>query len=126
LDDVDVFAAFKYWRHSNDKVLRILSQAILDRRLFKIEIGNEQFSPGKIQTLQKRAMQKYKLTEDDAAFLVFSDSTSNHAYNPKENQIKIIVGDKELDIAKASDQLKISVLSEKVTKHYVFYPKDLM
>jgi hypothetical protein len=31
-----------------------------------------------------------------------------------------------MDIAEASDQLNISVLSVPVTKFYVFYPKNLL
>lgn len=124
LDDVDIMSAFKYWQHSNDKVLRLLSRAILDRKLFKIEISNRAFSYGKIRNLNKAAMQYFKLSEEEAGYLVFSDSTSNYAYNPKENRINILMNNGEItDIALASDQLNISVLSVPVTKYYVFYPK---
>lgn len=124
LDDVDIMSAFKYWQHSSDKVLRILCRAILDRKLFKIEISNRAFSYGKIRNLNKAAMQHFKLNEEEAGYLVFSDSTSNYAYNPKENRINILMNTGEItDIALASDQLNISVLSVPVTKYYVFYPK---
>ena len=127
LDDVDIFSAFKYWRHSDDKVLRMLCDAILDRKLFKIEISSKAFSYKKIKDLNEQAMKKFKIKEEDATYLVFSDSTSNYAYNPSENQINIIAGKNEVvDIAQASDQLNISVLSVPVTKYYVFYPKVLI
>jgi len=126
LDDVDIFAAFKYWQHSSDKVLRTLCEAILERKLFKIEIGNKAFSYKKIKDLNERAMKKFKVSEEEAGYLVFSDSTSNHAYNTTENRINIMLGKNEvIDIAQASDQLNISVLSVPVTKYYVFYPKTL-
>ncbi len=127
LDDVDIFAAFKYWQYSNDKVLRTLCEAILDRKLFKIEIADKPFSTNRIKDLNEAAMKKFKLTEEEeAAFLVFSDSTSNYAYNPNENRINILTNKGEIiDIAKASDQLNISMLSVAVTKYYVFYPKSL-
>ncbi len=126
LDDVDIFAAFKYWQYSSDKVLRILCEAILERKLFKIEIGNKAFSYKKIKDLNERAMKKFKVSEEEAGYLVFSDSTSNYAYNPTENRINIMLGKNEVtDIAQASDQLNISVLSVPVTKYYVFYPKPL-
>ena len=126
LDDVDIFAAFKYWQYSSDKVLRTLCEAILDRKLFKIEIADKPFSTNRIKDLNKAAMKKFKLTEEEAAFLVFSDSTSNYAYNPNENRINILTNKGEIiDIAKASDQLNISMLSVAVTKYYVFYPKSL-
>ncbi len=126
LDDIDIFSSFKYWQHNSDKVLRLLCEAILERRLFKIEIGNKAFSYKKIKDLNERAMKKFKVTEEEAGYLVFSDSTSNHAYNPKEDNINIMLGKNEvIDIAQASDQLNISVLSVPVTKYYVFYPKSL-
>ncbi len=126
LDDVDIFASFKYWQYSSDKVLRILCEAILERKLFKIEIGNKAFSYKKIKDLNERAMKKFKVSEEEAGYLVFSDSTSNHAYNTTENRINIMLGKNEvIDIAQASDQLNISVLSVPVTKYYVFYPKTL-
>lgn len=126
LDDVDIFAAFKYWQYSDDKVLRILCEAILERKLFKIEIGNKAFSYKKIKDLNEYAMKKFKVNEEEAGYLVFSDSTSNHAYNTTENRINIMLGKNEvIDIAQASDQLNISVLSVPVTKYYVFYPKTL-
>lgn len=126
LDDVDIFSAFKYWQKSGDKVLRMLCEAILDRKLFKIEISNKAFSYKKIKQLNERAMKKFKVSEDEAGYLVFSDSTSNHAYNTMENRINIMLGKKDvIDIAQASDQLNISVLSVPVTKYYVFYPKSL-
>jgi HD superfamily phosphohydrolase len=127
LDDADIFAALKYWQYSADKVLRLLCSAILERRLFKIEISNKAFSYKKIKELNERVIKKYKITEEEAGYLVFSDSTSNHAYNTTENRINIMLGKKEvIDIAQASDQLNISVLSVPVTKYYVFYPKGLL
>jgi len=126
LDDVDLFSALKYWQHSTDSVLQLLCKSILNRKLFKIEISNKAFSDTKIRGLHKKTIEKYKLSEVEAAYLVFSDSTSNYAYNPKESKIHILSNQGELqDIATASDQLNISVLSVPVVKYYVFYPKDL-
>ena len=126
LDDVDIFSAFKYWQYSNDQVLRTLSEAILDRKLFKIEISDQPFSTERINSLKQTAMKKFKITEEESAFLVSSDSTSNYAYNPAEDRINILTNAGEIiDIAKASDQLNISVLSVAVTKYYAFYPKNL-
>ncbi len=127
LDDVDLFAGFKYWRYCDDKVLSILSEAILDRRLFKIEISNNDFSEEKVKQFNQKAMQKFGISEKEALYLVCSDSTSNYAYNPNENRINILTNKGEvLDIAKASDQLNISALSVPVTKYFLFYPKSLI
>ena len=127
LDDFDIFSAFKYWKHCDDKVLKTLCEAILDRKLFKIEISNDPFPEERLKSLNQNAVKKLKLSEEEVAYLVFSDSTSNYAYNPAENHINILTNTGEaIDIAKASDQLNIAVLSVAVTKYYVFYPKSLL
>jgi HD superfamily phosphohydrolase len=126
LDDIDIFSAFKHWQYHSDKVLSLLCTSILERRLFKTETSKAEFDAKEIEALTKRAMATFKISKQEAAYLVFSDTTSNHAYNPDEDSIKIIIGKNKLvDITKASDQLNISVLSEPVTKHYLFYPKNL-
>lgn len=126
LDDIDLFSAFKYWRHSSDKVLCMLCDAILDRKLFKIEISNKPFTKQKTAHLYEAVKKQFKLTDAEAAYLVFSDTTTNYAYNSKEDRINIINNDGEIkDITVASDQLNIRALSEPVVKHYIFYPKKL-
>ncbi len=126
LDDVDIFGAFKYWRQSGDKVLSMLCDAILDRKLFKIEISNKPFSKQKVSHLYEAAKKQFKLNDAEAAYLVFSDTTTNYAYNSKEDRINILNNQGEVkDIAIASDQLNIKALSEPVVKHYIFYPKKL-
>lgn len=127
LDDLDVFSAFKYWKHCGDTVLCTLCEAILDRKLFKIEIGNDPFPEERIHSLNQKAMKKFGMNGEEISYLVFSDSTSNYAYNPAENHINILTNQGDIiDIAKASDQLNIAVLSVAVTKYYVFYPKSLI
>ncbi len=126
LDDVDVISAFKYWQSSDDKVLSTLCSAILNRKLFKIEMSSKPLQKGKIKGLRQRAMKKYKLGKDEAKYLVTVDSTSNHAYNPTGSKINILTNaGKLVDISKASDQLNIAHLSVPVVKHFVFYPKNL-
>lgn len=125
LDDVDILSALKSWQHCNDKVLCILSGAILERKLFKTETSGKQISNTAVKELISIATKKYKLTAEEASYLVFKDSTSNHAYNPGKDSIKVVIGNQMMDIAKASDQLDSAALSKEVTKHYLFYPKNL-
>jgi hypothetical protein len=58
---------------------------------------------------------------------VFTDSIKNSAYNPKTEKINILQKDGSLiDIAQASDQLNIQVLSNTVEKFFLCYPKNLV
>lgn len=126
LDDIDILAAIKEWQHHKDIILSKLSSAIINRKLYKIEMTNQPFHYKKINTIIKSTAQQYGISEEDASFLVLADSTSNHAYNPKESQISLLTNQQEvIDIALASDQLNISVLSKPVVKYFLCYPKDI-
>ena len=128
LDDVDVMAAVKSWTQHHDRTLSLLSQNLIERHLFRIEMQNGPFSATKIEKLKKIVKQKYDLESlHETEYFVFTSSTSNHAYNPDEVSIKILYKDGSLkDIAKASDQMHVSFLSAPVVKYYLCYPKEIV
>jgi HD superfamily phosphohydrolase len=127
LDDIDVMSALKYWRHADDFVLRFLCASILDRRLFKIEMSNEPFAQDRVDHILAQAAARYCISRNDARYFVWSDSTSNHAYNPAEDRINILTSDGLVtDIALASDQFNISNLSQPVVRYYLCYPKEII
>lgn len=126
LDDFDVFTALKVWCGHSDKVLSYLSQSIVNRHLFKVEISPEPFNSLKIDTIRGQIMKHFQLTEKEASYLLIVGETSNHAYHPNQSRINILFKDGTIqDISDASDQLNISVLSHPVTKHFICYPKEL-
>jgi HD superfamily phosphohydrolase len=126
LDDMDIMSALKYWRHSDDLILRLLCASILDRRLFKIQMSNQPFASAGVDKLVTQVADEYKISKEDARYLVWTDSTTNHAYNPAEDRINILTSDGRVtDIATASDQFNISGLSEPVVKYYLCYPKGM-
>ena len=49
LDDYDILGAIKEWQNNSDEVLSILSKALVNRKLFKIEISKEPFSKARIE-----------------------------------------------------------------------------
>ncbi len=127
LDDYDIFSGLKSWISSSDKVLSTLCRSVIDRQLLKIKIQNEAFSPKQIDALLNSTSSEYGISKQEASYLVFSDTTSNSAYNPKANNINILYKDgSTMDITEASDQLNISVLSDPVVKHYLCYPKGIL
>lgn len=126
LDDMDIMSALKYWRHADDAILRLLCASILDRRLFRIEMQPAAFSDDTVQTRRREAAREYGISEAEADYLVWTDTTINHAYNLEEDRINILSADGRVqDITQASDQLNISGLSRPVVKYYLCYPKGL-
>jgi len=125
LDDNDIICGLKAWRTHEDKILSLLANAILDRKLFKVEMREKAFSHKEIEAITKEVSKKFKVSKKDAAFLVLTDSTTNHVYNPSENGILIWTRNGKLeDIAQVSDQLNLSVLTKPVVKYYLCFPKE--
>jgi HD superfamily phosphohydrolase len=127
LDDNDIYTSIKVWKEAKDPILSFLCSCLVNRNLFKIELQNENFSAQKIADLKQKAKDKYKLSEAELKYFIFTDSIKNSAYNPSSERISILYKDgKTVDIADAADQLNISVLSLPVEKFFLCYPKDLV
>jgi HD superfamily phosphohydrolase len=127
LDDTDVWSALKVWARDEDPVLARLSEAIAFRRLFRLAWLDEPLDDGALARLRGLAAERFGLADPaDAAWFVFQDSTANAAYNPEAQGISVRYKDGRIvDLAQASDQLNIRVLSDPVLKHYICLPKDL-
>ncbi len=126
LDDHDVFSAIKTWTDHPDKVLNRLCTQLTSRKLFRIIIQRESFQKGMLDELRKKISKLYDIPPEDAAFFTAQGITRNKAYDPGVGNIWILGKDGGLtDIAEASDQLSISVLSQQVEKHFLCYPKEL-
>ncbi|MEO9571861.1 MAG: HD domain-containing protein [Polaribacter sp.] len=123
LDDYDVLSAIKEWTNHSDKILSLLSKMIMNRKLLRIEIQQEEFKNQEVLTKVKEVSKKLKLTEKEAHFFVFTKRITNQAYQ-QEKPIFILNKEGKLkDIAKASDQLNIQALTNPVVKHFICYPK---
>ena len=126
LDDFDILTSLKEWVHHPDKILAYLSHCIVNRRLFKVEIQAEKFDIKKLENLKEEAQKEFGVNEEDSNYYVFTDITSNYAYNPHNSRINILFKDGTIkDIGEASDQLNISVLSKPVKKFFLCYPKTI-
>ena len=126
IDDNDIFVCIKAWRNHSDLILSSLCKGLVDRKLFKIELQNQPFNPLHINNLKERLLKQYDIAESQSDYLLISDKVKNNAYNASTEKIQILFKNgKCLDIAEASDQLNISVLSNTVEKFFVCYPKDI-
>lgn len=126
LDDFDILTSLKEWVHHPDKILSYLSHCIVNRRLFRVEIQETDFDANKVNLIKQEAKKEFGISIEEADYFVFTDSTSNYAYNPQDRGINIIYKDGTLrDIGEASDQLNISVLSKPVKKFFLCYPKTI-
>ncbi|MBP7398254.1 MAG: HD domain-containing protein [Chitinophagales bacterium] len=127
LDDSDIYVALKTWQFSEDKVLAYLCSALINRRLFRIELENDIISQKRISDITKQVQEKYQITDAfDLQYFVFHDSTSNSAYQLKDQNIHIKFRNGNIiDVVDASDHVNLASLSDPVVKYYLCYPKDL-
>jgi HD superfamily phosphohydrolase len=126
LDDCDIMASVKVWMTHKDVVLSLLCKNLLERNLYKIELQNKNIDSSYLLQIQEKVMKKYKISKQESGYFVFAENVNNSAYNSSQFQIHILQKNGALvDVAKASDQLNIKMLSKKVTKYFICYPKDI-
>ena len=127
LDDHDIFASIKSWVTHKDIILSRLAGSIANRNLFRIELQKAPFRKEYIQKVKEATKQHYRLSNDEeTGYFVIRGLTRNNAYDPGAGGILIHTRQGELvDIAHASDQLNINVLTHAVEKHFICYPKAI-
>jgi len=127
LDDIDIMSAIKVWQSHTDTILSTLCKMLIDRKLYRIEIGMEPFGEEKLETKKSTVLEHFDLDDpSEVDYFVFSDQVMNRAYSQEVDTIRILFKNGEVkDVAEAADLLNISVLSKPVTKYFMCYPKFL-
>jgi len=125
LDDYDIVSAMKVWVESDDFVLKNLSAMLLNRDLLKVKVKSKPYLDKKVKSKREKLKDKYQLSEEEAAYFVFSGTLQNQAYSMEKETINLLLKNgKIIDVAKASDQLNLEALSKSVVKYYMCYPKN--
>jgi HD superfamily phosphohydrolase len=125
LDDNDIWCALKSWTKHPDKVLSLLSNGLINRNLFKIEVSQEPVSQTILKDRINYFAEKYKLSSEDASYLISADEISTNMYNEVDDSIDILYKDGSTkDISNASDMLNIQLLSKKIRKYYFCFLRD--
>lgn len=125
LDDNDIWSALKVWTSHPDKVLSLLSNGMVNRKLFKIEITRKKQDASRIEEFIKKYERKYNLSEHEARYLISHDVIATNMYSQEEESIDILYNDGSIkDISLASDMLNPELLSKKIGKYYFAYLRD--
>jgi uncharacterized protein len=120
LDDFDIIASLKIWTGSSDFILSFLSQSILNRRLFKLDLKNTPHDPKDVEMVLERIAKKVP-AGTDLSYLVFTGEQSNLTYNKIKDEIKILF--KNGEVKAISESMDYELHSKNVTKHYLCFPK---
>ncbi len=125
LDDSDIMISAKYWNDIGDRVLSDLSTRLINRDLFAIELQNEPFDNAQIKNLQTCTAFRIGINFELADYYVFSNTISNLAYTPEAPEVKILLKNgKTALISEVSDMFDHRFVSERITKHFLCYPKE--
>jgi HD superfamily phosphohydrolase len=125
LDDTDILASAKYWADSSDRILSDLAGRLIRRDLFAIELQNEPFTEERIGIIRKTATDQMGIGLQELNYYVYSGSISNLAYTPDAPEVKILLKNGKTDvISSVSDMFDQRFISERITKHFLCYPKE--
>ncbi len=126
LDDYDIWSALKSWTTSEDLVLSELSKALIDRKLFQIQMLEEAPTESHIIELIKIVAEKYSISMDEAKYFVSTGSLSNAAYIKEGSHIMIAKKNGDVvEISNVADLPNIKAMSKIVRKYYLCWPKKL-
>lgn len=122
LDDNDIWTSLKVWCQHPDKVLATLSQGMVNRHVFKVEIFTEPIGEERKLKLAEQIARHLNITLQEARYFIATPSIEKNMYDPADDSIDIVYNDGTIkSISEASDMLNISLLSKKVKKHYLCY-----
>jgi uncharacterized protein len=122
LDDNDILSALKIWMKNSDPVLSNLSAMLIERRLLKAKLQADPFDKNQVEKYLKRAARILNISEQDAAYFVFTGEHTNTTYNPLDEKINILFKDGSVrDISQVDNALIHRSLSSAVKKFYICY-----
>ena len=124
LDDSDLWSAMKVWKHSPDTILSTLATDMLDRRIFKVEVLEEEPTPEQIDKLQTNLAKNLGIDKADAHYLMSLNTIQKDMYAVDDDSIDILYKDGMIkDISEASEILNVALLSKKIRKYYLCYQR---
>jgi uncharacterized protein len=122
LDDYDVLGTIKNWMNHPDPVLSLLCRSLVDRRLLKVRLQSEPFSPDFVRAEEEKVGRRLGLSNREAAYLVFTGEAINTTYDPLEERINILFKDGTVrDISGVDNALIQHNLSRPMKKFYICY-----
>ena len=125
LDDNDIWTALKVWCNHNDIILATLSQGMVNREIFKVEVSPTPCTEERLNAISERIAKQLHISKEDTRYFISTPSIEKNMYNPADDSIDILYNDgSTTNIAEASDMLHLSVLSKKVKKYYICYLRE--
>lgn len=121
IDDYDLWWAIKQFAESKDKALSFLANALLNRKIFKLELDKKPFSAEEINDIIHRVATKFNLDINHAKNLVFHGSETNEMYNSQKDEIMVLLKNNTIQpFSSVSDYPMGNTI---VIKYFLCFPK---
>lgn len=121
LDDSDLICTIKVWQHEEDRVLSLLSQCFINRRLFKVESCPPQTASVRMAAIKEELIRKIGLTDEETDYFVTTKSVSNEMYSTTTEGIGLLMPDGEVkDVASLSNIVRNDACDPNDVKNYIF------
>ncbi|MCM1079224.1 MAG: HD domain-containing protein [Bacteroidales bacterium] len=122
LDDNDIWSAIKVWANHDDKILRMLSKALVTRRQFKVEVFDEPVTEHYIAEVRHKLAELYEISWEDTKYLYSVDAIKKNMYDIDGDSIKILLKTGVTqDICEVSDLLNAALLCHQKPKYYLSF-----
>lgn len=121
-DDSDIYSALKVWQCHKDNILSLLSEALTDRRLFKVKVFDHEPSDSEVDEIKKQIQSVTNFTDEEVEYLCRVVPVTSKAYSLNNGGLNILRSDGKLcDVSEVSDILDFSLLSKQEKKYYLCY-----
>ena len=121
LDDSDVLSAIKAWMTEGDRVLSLLCNMFINRRLFRGTLRQNPLTESEKDTLSARLAQSLDIPKEKAHYFYEEHVSTSNTYSEKADSIDILYQDGSVkDISEASEILDLRLLTFKPRKLYLF------
>ncbi|MDE5987165.1 MAG: HD domain-containing protein [Prevotella sp.] len=122
LDDNDIWSAVKVWTRHDDKILAMLSNALVNRKQFKVEIYDEPVSEKRISEVRHELAEHCGITFEDTRFLYSVDAIKKDMYDIGGESIKVLLKNGCVqDICEVSDLLNAALPCCQKPKYYLSF-----
>ncbi|HKK76529.1 MAG TPA: HD domain-containing protein [Saprospiraceae bacterium] len=123
LDDHDIAFAIKYWMNSSDRLLSYLCEALVNRRLFRLQFSLKPFSESHLLMLRAKLSNWWgEASPGDLSHLLILGAESNSAYSKSKDEIKILYKDGRVEPLSMNSEYNIQ--AKLVKKYFLCHPKE--
>lgn len=121
LDDSDILQLLKICLQHSDVILRLLSDGLINRKLFKTEVSDSAFAKSHVDHIRAVCQSMLGWPETLIDEIILQGSELNTLYNPSDEILFLTKEDQNLVTFSSLTRLKYRYESQR--HHYLSYPK---